>query len=85
MLLYKLLILLVLGLILISLFTGAFFLGTETSEDKRVVKLLTIRISLSLLLFILLWVGYGLGWIRPHGIIQPLPPTANTNKATTNY
>lgn len=68
MLLYKYLILLVLGLIVLSLFAGAFFLGTESKQNRRVVKLLTIRITLSMLLFALLIGGYFLGFIVPHGI-----------------
>lgn len=68
MLLYKYMILLVLGLILLSLFAGAFLLGTETKQSRRVVTLLTIRVTLSILLFALLIGGYFLGFIVPHGI-----------------
>ena len=34
----------------------------------RVVHALTARIALSVGLFVLLLVGYWLGWIQPHGI-----------------
>jgi hypothetical protein len=37
-------------------------------DRTRVVKALTVRIALSLALFVLLIVGYLTGLIRPHGL-----------------
>lgn len=56
--------------ILGSLGSALFFLvGERTEEDARhVVKALTWRIGLSLLLFFLLLLMYFLGWIHPHAI-----------------
>lgn len=54
--------------ILYSLGSALFFLVRDKGESHRVVKSLSWRIGLSLLLFILLFVAYGLGWIVPHSI-----------------
>jgi hypothetical protein len=32
------------------------------------VRALTVRIGLSILLFIVLWLTWKLGWIEPHGV-----------------
>ncbi len=37
-------------------------------ETRRMVRALTVRIGLSVFLFILLWAAWKLGWIEPHGI-----------------
>ncbi len=37
-------------------------------QPLRVVRAVTARISLSVGLFVLLLVGYWLGWIQPHGV-----------------
>jgi len=68
--LVKMIIVLFLLIILYSLGSALYYLAHERNEKDadRVVKALTWRIGLSLLLFILLFVAYGLGWIKPHGI-----------------
>lgn len=68
--LVKLVIILFLLVILYSLGSALYFLTHERTEADadRVVKALTWRIGLSLLLFILLFVAYSIGWIQPHGI-----------------
>ena len=67
---YKLPVLLVLGFIVFSLFQGMYFLAKDDGDvDKtRVVKALTVRIVLSLTLFVLLIVGYFTGILQPHGM-----------------
>ncbi|MEC7886190.1 MAG: twin transmembrane helix small protein [Pseudomonadota bacterium] len=55
-------------LILISLFSSLFFLIKDKGTKKRAVKALFIRISLSIILFIILIVLFQLGYIEPHGI-----------------
>ena len=55
-------ILLLLG-VLASLFSGLFFLYRDQGEGERAVKALTLRIGLSIALFVLLMLGYRLGWI----------------------
>ena len=64
-----LIILLFFLVILYSLGSALFYLARGHRGDaKRIVKSLSWRIGLSLLLFILLFVAYGLGWISPHQI-----------------
>ena len=66
--LVKLIIILFLCIILYSLGSGLFFLVRDKSESDRVAKALTWRIGLSLLLFVLLFIAYGMGWIHPHQV-----------------
>jgi hypothetical protein len=37
-------------------------------ETRRMVRALTLRIGLSILLFIVLWWTWKMGWIEPRGI-----------------
>jgi hypothetical protein len=68
-LIFKLPVFLVLIFILVSLFQGMYFLAKDDGTDStRVVKALTIRLVLSLLLFFLLMAGYFFGFLQPHGI-----------------
>lgn len=55
-------ILLLLG-VMGSLFSGLFFLHRDQGAGERAVKVLTLRIGLSIALFALLMLGYRLGWI----------------------
>lgn len=55
-------------LILLSLGSGMFFLAKDNGKSNRVVTSLTIRVSLSVTLFILLFAGYYFGDLKPHGI-----------------
>lgn len=63
-----LIVIAVLAVIVISLGSGMFYLVKDSSDSKRTVRALTIRITLSLLLIGLLFVLYALGMIHPHGI-----------------
>jgi len=67
---FKLPILLLLGFIVFSLGEGMYFLAKDDGavDRTRVVKALTVRITLSLALFALLIVGYLTGLIQPHGL-----------------
>ena len=65
---FKTLIVINLVLILLSLAAGVVFLRTDGKKDTRVVTSLTVRVILSISLFVLLLVGYALGYIQPHGI-----------------
>ena len=67
----KILVLLLLALILISLGAGMFSLIKDRGETNRTVKFLTIRIVLSIALFVLLVVSFLMGWIQPHGLVPP--------------
>jgi hypothetical protein len=62
----KVLIVLTLAAIVASLFSGLFHLVKDEGQSKRMVNALTVRIALSVLLFILLFVAWRGGVIEPH-------------------
>ena len=64
----KIFIVLTLIAIIISLASGMLFLVKDGGETKRTAKALTVRISLSVMLFGLLMLGIFTGHIKPHGI-----------------
>lgn len=64
----KIFIIFVMIIIAGSLASGLFFLVRDTGDSKRTVKALTIRIGISLTLFIFLFIAFKLGLIKPHGI-----------------
>jgi Protein of unknown function (DUF2909) len=64
--LIKIVIILFLLLILYSLASSFFFLVRDKGQSDRTVRRLTWRVGLSLLLFVLLWGAYTLGWIEPN-------------------
>ena len=66
--LIKTLIVITLLAILFSLFSGMIFLVKDKGQSERTVRALTIRIALSVLLFILLMAAFATGLIQPHGI-----------------
>lgn len=61
--LLKLFIIAALLLIIGSLFSALFYLMKDKGQGKRTVRALTLRISLSLGLFLLLMIGYYTGVI----------------------
>jgi len=54
--------------IVTSLATALLFLIRDRGSSTRMVKALTLRIGVSIALFILLFVLYALGFITPHGL-----------------
>lgn len=62
----KIITILLLLIILVSLFSGLFFINRDGGErrgrDPRAVRALTVRIAASLLLFGMLITAYHLGW-----------------------
>lgn len=64
----KLFIIFVMILIAVSLFSGLIFLIRDSGNSKRMLKSLTVRIGMSLLLFIFLLIAFKFGYIQPHGI-----------------
>jgi hypothetical protein len=65
--LVKFLIIVMLLLIVGSLFSALFYLIKDKGEGERTAKALTVRISLSIGLFLLLMLGYYTGIIgHPH-------------------
>ena len=61
----KIVIVAVFLMIVTSLFSALLFFYRDKGVSKRTVKALTVRISLSILLFALLMVGYYFGLISP--------------------
>jgi Protein of unknown function (DUF2909) len=50
-----------------SLGQALFSMTSGPSDDKRMVQALTVRVTLSVALFILLFIGWRLGLMAPHG------------------
>jgi len=65
----KIIVILFLLAIVGSLFSGLFFLMKDKGTSERTVRALTVRVSLSVLLFILLLIGFATGLLQPHGAI----------------
>ena len=59
--LIKVIIVITLLVIVGSLFSALFFLAKDKQGGERTVKALTIRIGISIVLFILLMIGYFAG------------------------
>lgn len=59
----KVLVILLLLAIVGSLFSGLFFLYRDRGEGVRTVKMLTLRIGLSIFLFLLLLIAFRFGII----------------------
>jgi cytochrome bd-type quinol oxidase subunit 2 len=68
--LFKIVIVALLVVILVSLTTSLFFVLTDRGQTTRAAKSLTWRVALSVLLFVLLIIGFATGLIQPHGLPQ---------------
>lgn len=71
---FKIVVVVLLAIILISLASGLIFLIRDKGKSDRTVKSLTLRIVLSIALFVLLFIGFAAGLIKPHGINPSAPP-----------
>ena len=65
----KYLIVAVLIAIMISLGSGLYFMFTDKGQTKRMVNSLTVRIALSVLLFVLLFIAWYFDLIQPHAVM----------------
>jgi len=63
----RLLILAALLGIVASLGSALFNLSRKTRDSRKVARDLTVRIGLSVALFVLLLIAWHLGYIHPHG------------------
>ncbi len=61
----KAIVLVFLAAIVISLFSGLFFLTKDENNSTRVLKALKIRVGLSILLVVFLVAAYSFGWLNP--------------------
>ena len=66
--LIKFLIVVVLVAIILSLFSRLFHLVTEEGKSRRMVNASTVRIVLSVALFIVLFIAWYAGLITPHHV-----------------
>jgi hypothetical protein len=65
----KWLVLLIFFAIVLSLVSAMVQLVHDyKGETRRMVRALTVRIGLSIVLFIVLWMTWKLGWIEPHAV-----------------
>ena len=59
-------------LVLASLAGAGFFMlrhkPDDANADKRMARALTVRVALSVTLFLLILLAWALGWIHPSGI-----------------
>lgn len=67
----KIIILVLLALVLLSLGAAMFSLVRERGDSSRTAKFLTLRIALSIALFVFVAFAFFMGWIQPHGIVPP--------------
>lgn len=54
--------------IVVSLGSALFHLITDKGDSKKMVRALTMRIALSVALFLLLMGAWAMGLIEPHGM-----------------
>lgn len=66
--LFKIIIVCLLGFILLSLSAALFSMLNDKGQSDRTVKALTVRIALSIGVIVLLGIGAQLGLIQPHGV-----------------
>lgn len=62
----KLLVIVVLLGIVASLGSGLFFLMKDQGDQRRVLRALTLRVALSVTLFLVLIAAWLAGWIQPN-------------------
>jgi hypothetical protein len=64
----RILILCLMAAILASLGTALYHLSTGRGDSDKMMRALTLRISLSVALFVLLMIAWRAGLITPHGL-----------------
>ena len=64
----RIVILILLAAVLVSLFSGLYFVYKDKGGSNRAVISLTIRIVLSVLVFVILIASYYFGWIPQKGL-----------------
>ena len=61
----RIVVLVFVAFILFSLFSALYFLLKDKGNSTRTVKALTIRVVLSIVLFVMLLLAFHFGWIGP--------------------
>ncbi len=70
----KVIVILVFIGIIVSLGSGLYYLVHDKGDSRRTLRALTMRIGLSIGLFVFLMILIAFGVIEPHGV-YPEPPT----------
>jgi hypothetical protein len=64
---FRLVVFVLLAAIVSSLGVGLYHLSSGKGDSKKMLRALTFRIVLSIVLFVLLMLAWRLGWISPNG------------------
>ncbi len=64
----RIIVFLFLAVILFSLGSALYYLIKDKGQSDRTVKALTVRITLSIVLFLILMLGFYFGLISPQGL-----------------
>ena len=64
----RIVVLFLVFVMLVSLFSGLFFLYKDKSGSDRMVKALTVRIAIAITIFLILMGSYYFGLISPQGL-----------------
>jgi heme/copper-type cytochrome/quinol oxidase subunit 4 len=64
----RIVIIILLFAVIASLFSGLYFVYKDKGNSNRAVISLTIRVGLSVLVFVILIVSYYFGWITERGL-----------------
>ncbi len=78
MLLVKLIVLLLLGFVIISLFSGLYFLVKDKGQSSRTVNALSVRIGLSIVAIVIVMLAGATGVIE----LNPSPLSSQPGKAS---
>jgi len=65
----KYLILVFFIFIIYSLGSALYYMMKDGDGSKRMVKALTMRVGISIALFIFLIIAFWMGWIKPAGVV----------------
>ena len=66
--LFRILVFVLLAAIVSSLGIGLYHLASGRGDSNKMLRALTVRIALSILLFVLLMIAWRAGLITPHGL-----------------
>jgi hypothetical protein len=66
--------------IVASLASGLFYLVNDKGDSRRTLRALTMRIGLSVGLFVFLMAMIGFGVIEPHGLYPERPATESVQQ-----
>lgn len=80
MLLVKIIVLLLLGFVIVSLFSGLYFLVKDKGQTNRTVNALSVRIGLSILAIVVVMIAGATGVIE----FNPSPLSAENARAASS-